>query len=438
MTRFWLRCSCCGIETEFRHSARCSCGGSLLVEYDLDRVAATLRRDVLPSRPGSMWRFREMLPVERDDSIVSLGEGCTPLVPLPALRQALSLRRVHAKREEQNPTGSFKARGLSVAVSLLVEHGIWKAAIGSNGNAGSALAAYAARAGISAHVFLPEDCPGLIVDECQRYGAEVCLIRGLIHDAGRLIDAGREDEGWFNVGTLREPGRVEGKKTMGLELAEQLNWRLPDVIVYPTGGGSGIIGMWKAFQEMKALGWISGDLPRFVCVQEQGCTPLVSAITSDDGAGPDREPKQASPTGLRVPSPPDCALVARIVRESDGTAVAVSREEIESAQALFGSLGLSSSPEGAATLAGLLRLRENAWIRPGDEVVLFNTAGAMPYRPWTSPVSATVVTSYADYRDRVAPGAGAAPSRLGAGGPVEGRFRAPTGASKKHTPAMPA
>lgn len=224
---------------------------------------------------------------------------------------------MYAKREEQNPTGSFKARGLSAAVSLLVEHGVRKAAIGSNGNAGSALAAYAARAGVSAHVCLPEDCPGLIVDECRRYGAQVCLVRGLIHDAGRLIDEGREVEGWFNVGTLREPGRVEGKKTMGL---------------------------------------------------------------------------------------------------SGGTAVAVSREEIESAQARFGSLGLSSSPEGAATLAGLLRLREDAWIRPGDEVVLFNTAGATKYRPWTSPERIPVVTDYSDYRDRVA------------------RRRGP----EQHTPAMPA
>jgi threonine synthase len=403
MERFWLRCSRCGVETRFGRSALCSCGGALLVEYDLDRVAATLSPEVLPSRPRSLWRFREMLPIERDQSVVSLGEGCTPLVPLPQLQRALGVGGVYVKREEQNPTDSFKARGFSVAVSLLVEHGIRKAAVGSNGNAGSALAAYAARAGISAHVFLPEDCPGLIVDECRRYGAEVCLIRGLIQDAGRLIEEGRGDQGWFNVGTLREPGRVEGKKTMGLELAEQLNWRLPDVIVYPTGGGSGIIGMWKAFRELKALGWITGDVPRFACVQEQGCTPMVSAIVGG-GDRPDRV--RPSPTGLRVPSPPDGALVAGIVRDSGGTAVAVSREEIESAQARFGSLGLSSSPEGAATLAALQRLREDAWIGPGDEIVLFNTAGAMKYRQWTSPVPTPVVAGYADYRDRVAAPAG--------------------------------
>jgi len=396
--RFRLRCSRCDGETEFRQSARCSCGGSLLVEYDLDRVARTLTPEVLASRSGSMWRFRELLPVERDESIVSLGEGSTPLIPLPALQRALGLRAVHVKREEQNPTGSFKARGFSVAVSLLVEHGIRKAAVGSNGNAASALAAYAARAGISAHVFLPEDCPGLIVDECRGYGAAVCLVRGQIQDAGRLIDEGREAEGWFNAGTLREPGRVEGKKTMGLELAEQLGWRLPDVVVYPTGGGSGIIGMWKAFREMKALGWVRGDLPRFVCVQEEGCTPLVSAIAGGDGAAP----VHASPTGLRVPSPPDGALVARIVRDGGGTAVTVTRGEIESAQRGFGALGLSSSPEGAATLAALLRLREDAWIRPADEVVLFNTACAMKYRPWAAPALATVVASYAEYRELAA------------------------------------
>jgi threonine synthase len=372
------------------------------VEYDLDRVARTLRPDVLPSRPGSLWRFRELLPVQRDESIVSLGEGCTPLVPLPALRGALGVGAVYVKREEQNPTGTFKARGFSVAVSLLVEHGVGKAAIGSNGNAGSALAAYAARAGISAHVFLPEDTPGLIVDECRGYGAEVCLIRGLIQDAGRLIDEGRDEQGWFNVGTLREPGRVEGKKTMGLELAEQLGWRLPDVIVYPTGGGSGIIGMWKAFREMKALGWVSGDVPRFVCVQEEGCAPLVSAIRGDDEGGAGGGPVRTAPTGLRVPSPPDGALVAGIVRDSNGTALAVTREEIASAQASFGSLGISSSPEGAATLAALRRLAETAWIGPRDQVVLFNTAGAMKYRPWTSPVPARVVSEYSDYRDQAA------------------------------------
>jgi threonine synthase len=402
--RFWLRCVRCGGEAEFRQSARCSCGGSLLVEYDLDRVASTLSPDVLRCRAGSMWRFREMLPVERDDSIVSLGEGSTPLLPLPSLQRALGLGRIHVKREEQNPTGSFKARGLSVAVSVLVEHGIGKAAIGSNGNAGSALAAYAARAGISAHVFLPEDCPGLIVDECRRYGAAVCLVRGLIQDAGRLIEEGRGDEGWVNVGTLREPGRVEGKKTMGLELAEQLGWRLPDVIVYPTGGGSGIIGMWKAFRELEALGWVTGDVPRFACVQEQGCTPLVSALSGGDGAGPNPGAVGVSPTGLRVPVPPDVALVAGIVRDSGGTAVAVTREEIESAQARFGSLGLSSSPEGAATLAGLRRLRDDGWIGPRDEVVLFNTAGADRYRPWSSPVPVTTVASYEDYRSRKSAG----------------------------------
>jgi threonine synthase len=400
MARFWLGCSRCGTKTEFQQSARCSCGGSLLVEYDLDFVASTLSPDTLRSRPGSMWRYRELLPVRRDESIVTLGEGSTPLLPLPSLEREMGVRRLHVKREEQNPTGSFKARGFSVAVSLLVENGVQRAAIGSNGNAGSALAAYAARAGIAAHVFLPQDCPGLIVDECQRYGAKVFLIKGLIHDAGRLIDTGREQEGWVSVGTLREPGRVEGKKTMGLELAEQLGWRLPDVIVYPTGGGSGIIGMWKAFRELHALGWITGDVPRFVCVQEEGCTPLLPAITGNDAAA---NPVRPSPTGLRVPNPPDGPLLARIVRESEGTAVSVTRDEIASAQARFGSAGVSSSPEGAATLAGLERLRESGWIRPGDEVVLFNTADAMKYRPWTPAVAPPVVADYDDYRAQTAP-----------------------------------
>ena len=399
--RCWLRCSRCGAEEAFRHAARCACGGSLLVEYDLERVARTLRPEVLAARTGSLWRFRELLPVQRGEAIVSLGEGCTPLLPLPALRKALGVGAVYVKREEQNPTGSFKARGFSVAVSLLVEHGVGRAALGSNGNAASALAAYAARAGIPAHVFLPEDTPGLIVDECQGYGAEVCLVRGLIHDAGKLIDAGRDDEGWFNVGTLREPGRVEGKKTMGMELAEQLGWRLPDVIVYPTGGGSGIIGMWKAFREMRALGWVSGDTPRFVCVQEEGCTPLVAALRGE-GEGAPAPTARTAPTGLRVLAPPDGALVAGIVRESGGTALAVTRDEIAAAQAELGALGISSSPEGAATLAALRRLAGTAEVGPRDRVVLFNTAGAMKYRPWTPPAAPRVVTTYADYRDPAA------------------------------------
>lgn len=400
MPRFWLRCSRCDGTTEFRLSARCACGGSLLVQYDLDRVAATLSPDVLRGRQGSLWRYREMLPVDRDESIVSLGEGSTPLLPLPALGRALGIRRLHVKREEQNPTGSFKARGFSVAVSLLVEHGIRRAAVGSNGNAASALAAYAARAGIAAHVFLPRDCPGLIVDECRSYGAETFLVRGLIQDAGKLIDAGRENEGWTSVGTLREPGRAEGKKTMGLELVEQLGWRFPDVIVYPTGGGSGIIGMWKAFRELRALGWVAGDVPRFACVQELGCTPLLPAITGQDGAG-DAPGVLPAPTGLRVPSPPDGPLVSRIVRKSGGTAVSVTREQIAAAQARFGAAGISSSPEGAATLAGLERLRDDGWIRPADEVVLFNTASAIKYRPWAPTVPVPVVSDYADYRAQV-------------------------------------
>ncbi|HEX6038764.1 threonine synthase [Longimicrobium sp.] len=401
MARFWLTCSRCDAQTEFRLSARCACGGSLLVEYDLDRVAATLSPGVLRGRHGSLWRYREMLPVERDESIVSLGEGSTPLLPLDAVARELGIRRLHVKHEEQNPTGSFKARGFSVAVSLLVEHGIRKAAVGSNGNAASALAAYAARAGIAAHVFLPRDCPGLIVDECRSYGAETFLVRGLIQDAGRLIDAGRDDEGWTSVGTLREPGRAEGKKTMGLELAEQLGWRFPDVIVYPTGGGSGIIGMWKAFRELRALGWVSGDVPRFACVQEHGCTPLLPAITGDDGAGAAADEVRPTPTGLRVPSPPDGPLVSRIVRESEGTAVSVTREEITAAQARLGTAGVSSSPEGAATLAGLERLRESGWVRQTDEVVLFNTAHALKYRPWTPSAPVPVVGDYADYRAQV-------------------------------------
>lgn len=399
-----LVCARCATCYPFQLRGKCDCGGVLLAEYDVERAGRTMTKQRLKDRPFTMWRYAEMLPIGDASSIVSLGEGGTPLIRLHGLERELSLGPIWVKREEQNPTGSFKARGMSVAVSLLRERRVGKAAVPSNGNAASALAAYAARAGIEAHVVLPRDCPRPIVEECRQYGAAVTLIDGLIHQAGAVVEQGVREHGWRHVGTLKEPGRVEGKKTMGYELAEQLGWKLPDVIVYPTGGGSGIIGMWKAFRELRALGWANGDMPRFVCVQEQGCQPVVDAVlaerrAADDAAGLARiaslpsgaadsrrfratpnDRVASQPTGMRVPCPPDGELLVAIVLETHGTGVAVSAAEIAAAQRDFGRAGISASPEGAATLAGLRRLREEGVVARGDTVVLFNTAHALKYR----------------------------------------------------------
>lgn len=381
MNKCWLRCTRCSRRIDFQLIGVCpKCRGTLLVEYDLERARPTFTKKNLSSRSeASLWRYHELLPVRSPASAVSLGEGWTPLVRLPSLETQLSVKRIFVKREEQNPTGSFKARGFAVSVSLLSERGIAKAAVPSNGNAASAFAAYAARAGIDAHVFLPRDCPPLIVEECKLYGARTTLVDGMIHDAGERIDALQAEQGWFNVGTLREPGRVEGKKTMGLEIAEQCGWELPDVIVYPTGGGSGIIGLWKAFNELQALGLIEARLPRLVSVQEEGCRPIVDAMANGPSPSESGTECTASPTGMRVPLPPDLDLLVSILRRTGGEAIAVGKDEIRFAQQAMGRCGISSSPEGAATLAGLLKLRESNRIDPDETVVLFNTSHALKY-----------------------------------------------------------
>lgn len=395
--KFWFTCTRCGASSPFKLKAdRCRCGGTLTVEYDLEWVKHQLTKESLKERPATMWRYAELLPVEKREYIVSLGEGWTPLIRMTRAEQEMPVGRLWMKREEQNPTGSFKSRGFSAALSIAAEHGVRKVAVNSNGNAASALAAYAGRAGMEAYVFVPRDCPGLIVEECVHYGAHTFLVDGYIHDAGRIISDGEEEQGWHHVGTLREPGRAEGKKTMGLELAEQLGWRLPDVIVYPTGGGSGVIGMWNAFRQLQELGYVEGSLPRFVCVQEEGCAPLAEAIAANSAFQPIDGDVASMPTGMRVPNPPDGDLLVRILRATGGTALAVTPEEIAASQAVLGRQGFSSSPEGAAAWAGFLRLIDSGWIRPQDEVVLFNTAHAMKYWPW-SDASIPVVKTYQDW-----------------------------------------
>lgn len=421
-----LTCTACGRQRAFAlRPALCSCGGTLLADYDLEKAKRTLTRESLRERPWDMWRYMELLPVTDRNHVVSLGEGGTPLLRLPEAERALGLLGLWIKREEQNPTGSFKARGFSAALSIAREHGVKEVAVGSNGNAASALAAYAARAGMRAWVFIPRDAPGLIVEECAHYGANTYLVDGFIHDAGRIADEGERTLGWHNVGTLREPGRAEGKKTMGLEVVEQLGWRLPDVIVYPTGGGSGIIGMWNAFRQLRALGLASGDLPRLVSVQEEGCTPIVDAIREAEGGGeagscggeekdacgevqptgaglppgmaqPEGAGVEASPTGMRVPVPPDPGLIIRILRETGGTALSVSKEAIGDAVHAMSRMGISSSPEGAAAWAGMLELSARGWLRQGERVVVFNTSHAMKYWPWQGDRTLPVIRSFAD------------------------------------------
>jgi threonine synthase len=377
MSRFGLLCTRCSLTIPFRYNhMKCTCGGTLVVNYDLEQLKAAFTKQTVQARYPSMWRYKELLPLSKEDSIITLGEGWTPLVRLHEPEKHLPLQQLWVKREEQNPTGSFKARGFSVAVSLLHELGLMRPAVPSNGNAAGALAAYAGRAGMQAFAFIPKDCPPLIVQECVQYGATTFLVDGYIHDAAAIIEEGKKEQNWTHIGTLREHGRVEGKKTMGLELAEQLGWKLPSVIIYPTGGGSGIIGMWKAIQELQALGWVEGPLPRFVCVQEEGCQPIVDAVSAKPAIG---STVTSSPTGMRVPNPPDLELIVTIVKQSGGTSIAVSKDDIQLATRLYGSQGISASPEGAATWAGLIKLCDSGWVRPSDTVVLFNTSHAMKY-----------------------------------------------------------
>ena len=358
----------------------CTCGSPLLVRYDPKKASANFSISSLQGRVSSLWRYRELLPLRDDANLVSLGEGFTPLLPAKSLAGELGLKRLWIKDEAQNPTGSFKDRGLSLAISRAKELGVKKAAIPSAGNAGGSLAAYAARAGIEAHVFMPRDTPIANQIEVQQYGARLTLVDGLINDCGRIINERKTAEGWFDISTLKEPYRVEGKKTMGYEIAEQLNWTLPDVIIYPTGGGTGLIGMWKAFQEMEELGWIGSKRPRMVSVQASGCAPIVKAF----GEGRETaEPWQNAKTvasGLRVPQAVADFLMLRALRESNGMALSVSDEEmIAEIPRLGRAEGIFFCPEGAACAAALRRLMQNCWVKPTDEVVLFNTASGLKY-----------------------------------------------------------
>jgi threonine synthase len=377
-----LECAACGLEHEARRlqnlCARCS--KPLLVRYDLERAAASLTKESLVGRPSSLWRYREVLPVEREENVVTFGEGWTPLLRAARLGERLGMPHLFIKDEGQNPTQSFKARGMTAAVSMAKELGARKLAVPSAGNAAGALAAYAARAGLEAHIFMPKDTPRANVVECERTGAHVTLMDGLITDCGAEVARRKEAEGWFDVSTLKEPYRVEGKKTMGYELAEQSGWTLPDVIIYPTGGGTGLIGMWKAFDEMERMGWIDGKRPRMVTVQAAGCAPIVRAFERGERFAEEFPDAHTTASGLRVPRAVGDFLILDALRASNGTAVAVTDEELLAAATEIGAAeGIFAAPEGAACLPALRKLLDAGQVRRDERVVLFNTGAGVKY-----------------------------------------------------------
>lgn len=376
-----LECSLCHRKFEAGLAHRlCDCGGPLLVRYDLALIGGTWNRGHIEKGPVNMWRYAPVLPITKDTSIISLGEGMTPLIRTRKVSSRLGVDQLWIKDEGLNPTGSFKARGLACAVSMLHELGISKVAIPSAGNAAGALAAYAAAAGIEAHVFMPRDVPQANYIECMAYGARVTLVDGLIGDCARMVAEGAAREGWFDASTLKEPYRIEGKKIMGYELAEQMGWELPDAILYPTGGGVGMIGMWKAFEEMEALGWIGARRPKMIAVQAEGCQPVVRAF--DEGAERSRawEGARTVAAGLRVPKPLGDFLVLEAVRASGGTAVAVSDEELLDAGVMLArEEGIFAAPEGAACVAALEKLVSRGFLKSSDRTVIYNTGSGLKY-----------------------------------------------------------
>jgi threonine synthase len=377
-----LECAACGLRHEARrlHNLCTECGKPLLVRYDLERAAASLTKESLATRAPDLWRYREVLPVEHDENIVNLGEGFTPLVHASRLGAQLGLSQLFIKDEGQNPTQSFKARGMAAAVSMAKELGAKKLAVPSAGNAAGALAAYAARAGLAAFIFMPNDTPRANVIECEQTGAQVTLMDGLITDCGAEVARRKEAEGWFDVSTLKEPYRIEGKKTMGYELAEQFDWELPDVILYPTGGGTGLIGMWKAFAEMEQMGWIGSKRPRMVTVQAAGCAPIVRAFEEGKRFADEFPNAQTTASGLRVPKAIGDFLILDALRASGGTAIAVTDKELIDATKVIGAAeGIFCAPEGAACLPALQKLIAEASVKPDERVVLFNTGSGVKY-----------------------------------------------------------
>ncbi|MBI5282507.1 MAG: threonine synthase [Candidatus Solibacter usitatus] len=376
-----LECSLCGkIRPAGVAHNLCECGGPLLVRYDLEALKSGWSREWIVSGPSSMWRYAPVLPVSKPASMISLGEGWTPLIRAKNYGAAVGARNLWVKDEGLNPTASFKARGLACCISMCHELGIRKVALGSAGNAASATAAYAAAAGIEAHIFMPRDVPQANYIECLAFGAKVTLVDGLISDCGRMVAERKDAEGWFDVNTLKEPYRIEGKKTMGYEVAEQFQWKLPDAIFYPTGGGVGLIGMWKAFEEMEALGWIGPERPKMIVVQAEGCAPMVRAFEQGAERATFWENASTVAAGLRVPKPLGDFLILRAVRESAGTCVAVSdRASLEAGAKLAREDGIFAAPEGAACFAALEQLLQTGFLKAEEKIVVYNTGSGLKY-----------------------------------------------------------
>jgi threonine synthase len=377
-----LECGLCGerLDADRLWNICPACQKPLLVRYDLDAARTAFTPAVLAGREQTMWRYREILPLRDDKFKLCLGEGFTPLFRASRLEREIGHGPLYIKDEGLNPTGSFKARGLAAAVSRAYELGVKAVSIPTAGNAGCAMSAYAALAGLEAHVFMPADVPRPFINECRVLGAQVTLIDGLITDCGRAAREGVEKHGRFDVSTLKEPYRIEGKKTMGYEMAEQMNWTLPDVVIYPTGGGTGLVGMWKAFDEMEKLGWIGPARPRMVTVQADGCAPMVKAFHEGREFAEMWPNARTIADGMRVPAAVGDFLILRALRESRGTAVAVPDADILESTYLMGkTTGIWPAPEGGATLAAFLRLRKDGWIRDGESVVLFNTGNGAKY-----------------------------------------------------------
>jgi threonine synthase len=356
-------------------------GGPLLVRYDLERVHEAMQREELARRPATLWRYRELLPIEDPAHVVTLGEPNTPLLDAHRIGEELDIPRLSIKDEGLLPTGTFKARGAAVGVTRALELGVSTLALPTAGNAGAAWAAYGARAGIRVVVVMPDTTPQTIVRETASYGADVYLVPGSIADAGAVVRRACLEYGWYDASTLKEPYRIEGKKTMGFELAEQLGWKLPDVIVYPTGGGVGLIGMWKGFAELRQIGWIAhDDMPRFVVAQATGCAPIVRAFESGANESEPWPDPQTFAAGIRVPKALGDFLVLRALRESSGIALSVTDDEMRDMMRLVGSMeGMLVCPEGAAAVAAAAKLRRAGWIRDNESVVVFNTGSGLKY-----------------------------------------------------------
>ena len=381
-----LECARCGTRYDAdKPQNLCTCGTPLLVRYDLDRVAGTVSTSDISTRPPDLWRYRELLPVRDRENVVSLGEGMTPVLPLPTYGARIGVPGLLVKDEGMLPTGSFKARGAAVGVSRAHEIGIERITMPTNGNAGAAWATYAARAGMASLVVMPTEAPPITRMECAMAGARLYIVDGLIGDAGKLA-AQAVDDGWFNTATLKEPYRIEGKKTMGFEIVEQLGWRMPDVIVYPTGGGVGLIGIRKALDELIALGWLTGKLPRLVAVQSSGCAPIVRAFEAGAETAQPWQDARTVAFGINVASALGDFLILDAVRDTGGTAIAVDDADILASQAACAAAeGMLMCPEGAATLTAVEKLRADGWLDGSEQVVVLNTGSDLKY-PHTAAV----------------------------------------------------